>query len=104
MTRSAKRSDSPARRAQRTSRPARWPLQDAKAHFSELVRRVQAEGPQHVTVHGREAVVLVSAEEFRRLKGGRTGKALVEALSASPHRKLAIEPARTRPPVRDVEL
>ena len=79
-------------------------MQDAKAHFSELVRRVRAEGPQHVTVHGREAVVLVSAEEFRRLKGDRTGKALVEALHACPHGKLAIEPARTRSPVRDVEL
>ncbi|NBT97438.1 MAG: type II toxin-antitoxin system prevent-host-death family antitoxin [Methylocystaceae bacterium] len=30
-----------------------WPLQDAKARFSELVRRACSEGPQHVTVHGR---------------------------------------------------
>ncbi|MGZ9115857.1 MAG: type II toxin-antitoxin system Phd/YefM family antitoxin, partial [Methylocystis sp.] len=50
-----------------TSR-GRWVLQDAKARFSELVRRVRSEGPQHVTVHGRDAVVVVSAEEFRRLE------------------------------------
>jgi prevent-host-death family protein len=43
-------------------------LQDAKARFSELVRRVRSEGPQHVTVHGRDAVVVISAEEFRRLR------------------------------------
>jgi prevent-host-death family protein len=79
-------------------------LQDAKAHFSELVRCVRAEGPQHVTVHGREAVVVVSAEDFRRLKGGRTGKALVAALHACPDHKLTIRAARTRSPVRDVEL
>jgi antitoxin (DNA-binding transcriptional repressor) of toxin-antitoxin stability system len=33
-----------------------WLLQDAKARFSELVRRVRSEGPQHVTVHGRDEV------------------------------------------------
>jgi len=38
-----------------------WPLQDAKARFSELVRRVGSDGPQTVTVHGREEVVVVSA-------------------------------------------
>jgi len=49
-------------------------LQDAKARFSELVRRVRSEGPQHVTVHGRDEVVVISAEEFRRLKGDLTGR------------------------------
>lgn len=29
-----------------------WLLQDAKARFSELVRKVRSEGPQHVTVPG----------------------------------------------------
>lgn len=84
--------------------PRRWPLQDAKARFSELVRRVRSEGPQHVTVHGRDEVVVVAADEFRRLKGVRTGRALVDALQASPYRDLDIEPRRERMPVRDVEL
>ena len=35
-------------------RADRWLLQDAKTRFSELVRRVRSEGPQHVTVHGRD--------------------------------------------------
>ena len=84
--------------------PARWPLQDAKARFSELVRRVRSEGPQHVTVHGRDEVVVVAADEFRRLKGERTGRALIDALQASPHRRVDIEPRRQRMPVRDVDL
>ena len=79
-------------------------MQDAKAHFSELVRRVETEGPQHVTVHGREAVVVVSAEEFRRLKGERTGKALIAAMQASPYREIPLEPTRYRLPVRGVAL
>jgi prevent-host-death family protein len=84
--------------------PNHWRLQNAKARFSELVRRVRSDGPQHVTVHGRDEVVVISAEEFRRLKGGETGQALVEALQSSPHRDVDIEPGRAAMPVRDVSL
>jgi prevent-host-death family protein len=81
-----------------------WPLQAAKSRFSELVRRARSDGPQHVTVHGREEVVVIAADEFRRLKGERTGAALIAALQASPYRDIDIEPRRERLPVRDVKL
>jgi prevent-host-death family protein len=81
-----------------------WRLQDAKARFSEVVRRVRSEGPQHVTVHGRDAVVIISAEEFHRLKGNVTGKVLIAALQASPLREVEIEPERKPMPVREVKL
>jgi prevent-host-death family protein len=84
--------------------PGHWLLQDAKARFSELVRRVRSEGPQHVTVHGRDEVVVVSAEEFRRLKGERSGDALIAAMQASPYHDIDIEPRRDRMPVRGVDL
>jgi prevent-host-death family protein len=84
--------------------PNHWHLQNAKARFSELVRRVRSDGPQHVTVHGRDEIVVISAEEFRRLKGGVTGQALVDALQSSPYRELEIEPQRAAMPVRDVQL
>ena len=84
--------------------PGHWRLQDAKAHFSELVRRVRREGPQHVTVRGRDEVVVLSVEEFRRLQGGRSGAALVAAMQASPHREIEIEPERVRLPVRPVVI
>src|SRR5216684_7042692 len=77
-------------------RPSYWLLQDAKARLSELVRLVRSEGPQHVTVHGRDAVVVISAEEFRRLTGGMTGQALIDALQASPHRDIEIGRASCR--------
>jgi prevent-host-death family protein len=92
------------RRRSRERRPGRWLLQDAKARFSELVRRVRSEGPQHVTVHGRDEVVVIAAEDFRRLKGDLTGKALVAAMQASPYREIDIEPKRSQFPVRDVNL
>src|SRR5438270_874857 len=41
-----------------------WKLQDAKARFSEVVRRAQAGEPQHVTVHGKEAVVVCDPMRF----------------------------------------
>jgi len=92
------------RRQTRDRRPGRWLLQDAKARFSELVRRVRTEGPQHVTVHGRDEVVVIAAEEFHRLKGDRTGEALVAAMQSSPYREINIEPRRSRLPVRDIHL
>lgn len=81
-----------------------WRLQDAKARFSELVRLAHSNGPQHVTLHGREAVVVIDADEFKRLEGARTGELLIEALQASPHRKIDMEPARSAMPVRAVKL
>jgi len=66
------------------------------------VRRVRTEGPQHVTMHGRDEVVVVAAEEFRRLKGERSGATLIEALQASPYRDADIEPrARADAGARD---
>lgn len=83
---------------------AYWRLQDAKARLSEVVRRARSDGPQHVTVHGRDEVVVVSAEEYGRLTGGRSGQLLVDALQASPYREVELEPPRTPLPVRDVAL
>jgi len=96
----------PVRPPRRSSgdRPGHWLLQDSKARFSELVRRVRSEGPQHVTVHGRDEVVVISAEQFRRFQGGLTGQALIDALQASPHQDAEIEPARGAMPVRDTTL
>jgi prevent-host-death family protein len=107
MTRISKPSKSKpvkARKRTRAVKSGRWLLQDAKARFSELVRRVHSEGPQHVTVHGRDEVVVISAAEFRRLKGGLTGEALVAAMQASPHRHVEIEPLGVPSPVREVVL
>ena len=95
---------SKSNKAKRERQPSHWLLQDAKARFSELVRRVRSDGPQHVTVHGRDEVVVISAEEFRRLKGDRTGAMLIGALQSSPDRDIDIEPSRAPMAVRDVAL
>ena len=83
---------------------SRWRLQDAKARFSELVRLAHSHGPQHVTLHGRDAVVVIDAAEFQRLQGQRTGQLLIDALQESPHRDVDIAPRRSPMPVRAVKL
>ncbi len=48
-----------------------WQVQEAKQRFSELVRRTLEEGPQVVTRHGEEVVVVVAADEYRRSQNAR---------------------------------
>jgi prevent-host-death family protein len=43
----------------------RWQIQEAKNTLSELVRKARNEGPQMITLHGRDAVVVVSARRCR---------------------------------------
>src|ERR1700704_2198484 len=105
MTRISKKTK-PAKtsRRPRNAGSGQWLLQDAKARFSELVRRVHSEGPQRVTVHGRDEVVVISADEFRRLKGDLTGEALIAAMRACPHGGFELEPKRAPMPVREISL
>jgi prevent-host-death family protein len=78
-----------------------WQLQEAKQHFSELVERARSDGPQFVTKHGKEAAVVVSAEEYRRLRGG--GPSLVEFIRSGPDFDL-LDLGRAVDQGRDVEL
>ena len=78
-----------------------WQLQQAKQRLSELVRRALEEGPQVVTRHGRDTVVVVSIEEFGRMRRGRPD--FKEFLRAAPdldHLKIR----RDRRPARRVAL
>ena len=46
----------------------RWPVQDAKSRFSELLDTALSEGPQIVTKRGVETAVLLPIEQWRRLE------------------------------------
>jgi antitoxin Phd len=78
-----------------------WQLQAAKQRFSELVERAQRDGPQFVTRHGKEAVVVLSAEEYRRLRGG--GPSLVEFIRSAPDFDV-LDLRRATDHGRDIEL
>jgi antitoxin Phd len=59
----------------------RWPVQDAKARFSELLDTSLREGPQTVTRRGAEVAVLVPIEEWKRLRD--TGRPTLKELLLS---------------------
>src|SRR5579864_5395271 len=78
-----KPSDGSSSKAHSPSPP--WQLQTAKAQFSEVFRRARTEGPQYVTRQGKEAVVIVPAEEFERLTARtRQPRSLVKFFAESP--------------------
>jgi antitoxin Phd len=81
-----------------------WKLQDAKARFSEVVREARQHGPQRVTLHGKDAVVILSAEDYARLAPAAAQPSLHALLSRSPLRDLEFDHKSVRHPVRDVEL
>jgi prevent-host-death family protein len=96
-------------RAAKTSKAAYhslpgWKLQDAKAHFSRVVREALEHGPQRVTLRGKDAVVILSAEDYGRLAPAAAQPSLHALLSRSPLRDLDFERESVRSPVRDVEL
>jgi antitoxin Phd len=51
----------------RLAHSAIWKLEEAKAKFSEVVRRAHDQGPQYVTVRGKQAVAIIDAAELERL-------------------------------------
>lgn len=61
----------------------RWQLQEAKNRFSEVVRRARQDGPQIITFHGHDAVVIMDVHEYERLTD-RRALPLVDFFQASP--------------------
>ena len=79
-----------------------WQVKDAKQRFSELIRKAQEDGPQLVTRHGEEVAVLLSAEDYRRLRGQR-GKEFKNYLREGPD-FTGLDIERSKTPSRRVEL
>jgi len=59
-----------------------WQIQEAKAHFSELIRETERGGPQAIPWHGRGVAVVLSRAEYERLTGAE--QSLVEFMRRSP--------------------
>ena len=72
-----------------------WKLQDAKARFSEVVDRALDDGPQVVTRHGENAVVIVAYREF---VGAEPVQDFKDFLMSIPRVGLDITPSRRQPP------
>jgi antitoxin Phd len=73
-----------------------WPVQEAKARFSELLDACLRDGPQLVTRRGVETAVMVSADQWRRVAGA--GKPTLKdlLLSDAARGALCVPPRRRR--------
>lgn len=72
-----------------------WKLEDAKARFSEVVRKAREQGPQRVTYRGSDAVVVIAASELEKLlPSPKPETTLLEVLQSSELYKLKIRRSR----------
>jgi antitoxin Phd len=79
-----------------------WPLQDAKARLSELIKRAQTTGPQEVSVRGEPAVVVIAKKEYDKLVKPKPD--LVSFLRQSPLAGIPLDLKRDKSPAREIEL
>lgn len=87
-----------------TRRSNRWTLQDAKAQFSEVVRRSLQAGPQLVTRNGEDAVIVLAVREYGRLASRRNALPFAQFLAKSPLAKINLDIARPQGTGRAVRL
>lgn len=82
--------------------PKTWQLQEAKSRFSDLVKTAMTQGAQTVTKHGKPAVIVVSAEEYRQNFGPK--KSLAAALRECPESLSDLIGTRTKRVARNINL
>lgn len=80
----------------------KWQIQDAKNRFSEMVNKALKNGPQLVTRHGVESVVIISVAEYQRLLRPKTD--LVSFFKESPLHNMQIDLSRKKDRPREADL
>ena len=80
----------------------KWQLQEAKNRFSEVVRKASTEGPQTVTKHGKDSVVVLSIEDYQKLERPKTS--LVDFFRTSPLASVELDTKRDKSNDRDISL
>lgn len=79
-----------------------WQLQEAKARLAEVVKKAAQERPQHITLHGEPAAVLLSEADYRRLN--KRPWRFFDFIRNSPLKGVDLDLERDRSPPRDVRL
>ena len=79
-----------------------WQLQEAKNKLSRVVQEAQASGPQTITLRGKEAAVVISIDDYRRLTEQRGS--LLEFFRKSPWAEVGLDMERSQDTGRDIEL
>jgi len=80
-----------------------WTVAEAKAKFSEVIEKAKTAGPQKITRHGKDAVMVVSAEEWERQAQPKK-MSLGEFLLNSPLREVELDLERIKDRPREIDL
>lgn len=101
----SKKRANPKQTKKNQQRRGTWQVQTAKARFSEVLRRARAEGPQIVTKQGKEDVVILPMEQYRKLtKRSQRSTSLVQFFAQSPLAGIDLNLERERDHGREIEL
>jgi len=79
-----------------------WQLQEAKNKFSNLVDKAHHDGPQFVTKHGKESVVIIAVEDYQKLSKPKSNS--LSFFKNSPLSGITLALARDKSSSRDIEL
>ena len=79
-----------------------WQLQEAKAKFSEVVKLANREGPQEITMRGQPTAILISLEDFKKIKEKKPS--LVSLMRSSPLAGINLDLQRDQSLARDIKL
>lgn len=79
-----------------------WQLQEAKARLSEVIKQASKEGPQTITMRGEPTAVVISKEEYERLKHPR--ESFVRFMRRSPLYGLDLDLEREQTLTRGTDI
>ena len=80
-----------------------WALQDAKNGFSRVVENALTNGPQTVTKHGKETVIIISVDDYRKTSESHSGS-LFNFFQTSPLKGIKLDTKRSKETGREVDL
>ena len=79
-----------------------WQLQEAKARLSEVIKQASKEGPQTITMRGEPTAVVISRNEYERLKHPMVN--LVDFMRKSPFYGVDLDLKREQTLTREADI
>ncbi len=79
-----------------------WQLQEAKAKFSKIVNEATTRGPQIITKHGKETVLIISIKDY--YKGKNQVSKLSDFFKESPLKNINLDLNRSKDLSREIEI
>jgi antitoxin Phd len=79
-----------------------WQLQEAKARLSEVIKQASKEGPQTITMRGEPTAVIISRDEYERLKYPR--ESFIDFMRKSPLYGVDIDMKREQTMTRETDI